>query len=82
MKLFSKDGQAVVNVTDIEIVGDELKMQAKLMNAYSTEIYLTPYELFHAKDLLKKGMLRSIVRMFFAGRKAEPKKEAGFTFAM
>ena len=81
MKLYSKDGQALVNVTDIEVVGGELKMQAKLMNAYSTEIYLTPYELFHAKDLLKKGMIKKIWKMYKAGKTAEPKKESGFTFA-
>lgn len=80
MKLYSKDGQALVNVNEIFVEDGELKMQAKLMNAYTTEIYLTPYELFHAKDLLKKGMIKEIWKMYKAGKTAEPKKEAGFTF--
>lgn len=80
MKLYSKDGQALVNVNELFVENGELKMQAKLMNAYSTEIYLTPYELFHAKELLKKGMIKEILKMFKAGKTAEPKKETGFTF--
>lgn len=81
MKLYDKSGQALVNVTDIDIEGDQLKMKAKLMNAYMTEIYLDPYELYHAKDLLKKGMISKILKMFRAGKHAEPKKESGPTFA-
>lgn len=82
MKLFSKEGQVLVNVTSIDIDGENIKMNAKLMNAYSTTIYLTPYELYQAKGLLKKGMVGHLFGMFRKGKHAEPAKEkAGMTFA-
>ena len=37
-------------------------------------------ELYHAKDLLKKGMLKNVWKMFRVGKTAEPRKETGFTF--
>jgi len=83
MKLFSKDGQTMVDVQSLDITEDgKLVMDAKLMGAYNTVIYLTPYELRHATTLLKKGMVWGIIKMFMAGKKAEPTQEkAQFSFA-
>lgn len=80
MKLFSKDGQALVNVTSLDIEGDDLVMQAKLMNAYTTTIYLTPYELRSATKLLKKSMISHVLKMFRMGKNAQPKEENKPTF--
>ena len=80
MKLFSKDGQTMVNVTEIDVDGDNLVMQAKLMNAYTTTIVLTPYELASATKLLKKGMVGHVLKMFRKGRKEKPQEEKGPQF--
>ena len=75
MKLYSKDGQALVNVTSMDIKGDDIVMNAKLMNAYTTTIYLTPYELYQAKGMLKKGMLSHIFKMLRKGKKEKPAED-------
>lgn len=80
MKLYSKDGQALVNIKAIDADGDNLKVKAKLMNAYNTDIMLTPYELYQVKGLLKKGIISHLLHMFRLGRKAEPMDEKKPTF--
>ncbi len=80
MKLYSKDGQALVNIKSIEADGDNLKVKAKLMNAYNTDIVLTPYELYQAKSLLKKGMISHLLHMFRKGKKAKPTEDKKPTF--
>lgn len=75
MKLYSKDGTPLVNIKSLAIKGDDLVVKAKLMNAYNTDIILTPHELFSAKDLLGKGIIRHVIGMFLKGRKAKPLDE-------
>lgn len=80
MKLYAKDGQVLVNVSSIDVEGDDLKLQAKLMNAYTTTIYLTPYELRQATKLIKKGIISHVLSMFRKGKKSEPREDKVPTF--
>ena len=44
MKLFSRDGQTMVEATKIWLEDDKIVMQCKLMQAYSMPVILTKEE--------------------------------------
>ena len=71
MKMYSKEGQCMVDVRKVERDGDNLVMTAKLMGAYSMKIYLRPDELREALKLLNWELLSSIPDLMVKGTKGE-----------
>lgn len=74
MKLYDCDGQPMVDAKEIELDGDKgLKMQCTIMGAYDMDIFIDPYEVYHAKDLLSKDVVKRLLKMFKEGKHAEPR---------
>lgn len=73
MKMYSKEGQVMVNVTKLAREGDDLVMTAKLMGAYSMKIYLRPEELREALKLLNWEAISYMPEMLITGTKSEDK---------
>lgn len=77
MKLYSKEGQIMVDVKGLERKGDDLVLDAKLMNAYSMPIHLTPAEVRQALKLLSWRVVWYLPTMMVKGFRSEPKADAG-----
>ena len=73
MKLYSKEGQTMVDVTKIFPEGDDLVMQCKLMGAYSMKIYLKPDQLRAALPLVSWDVVTSALGMLTKGTQCEDK---------
>ena len=71
MKMYSKEGQPMVDVTKIGVEGDKMFMQAKLMNAYSMKIYLEPSELRSALALINWDVVSALPGMLTSGTQCE-----------
>jgi hypothetical protein len=67
MKLISKEGQTLVDVKSIQREGDDLVMKAKLMDAYSMPIYLSPVEVRNALKLLSWRLVCYLPLMLVRG---------------
>ena len=65
MKLFSKDGQTMVEATKIWVEDDKIVMQCKLMQAYSMPVILTKEELRTFTELLSWDLVKVIPDMLF-----------------
>lgn len=63
MKMFSKEGQTMVDIRKAEYNGEDIVITAKLMDAYSMKIYLKPKELRSGLDLLSYDVLSAIPDM-------------------
>lgn len=71
MKMYSKDGQCMVDVRKLERIGDDIVMTARLMGAYSMKIYLRPEEMREALKLLEWDVVSAIPELFIKGTKGE-----------
>jgi hypothetical protein len=69
--MYSREGQEMVNVKKIGREGENLVMKAKLMGAYSMNIYLSPAELRSMLTLLSWEVLKYVPEMMIVGTKAE-----------
>lgn len=78
MKLYSKEGQTMVDVTRVYPEGDNLVMQCKLMGAYSMKIYMRPDQLRAALTLVNWDVVMAVLSMLTKGTQCEDKiKEIG-----
>jgi hypothetical protein len=68
MKMYSKEGQTLIDVTTVNREGENLTMKGKLMNAYSMTIYLRPEDAWKALGLLSWGVIRYLPFMLLKGR--------------
>ena len=71
MKMYSKEGQCMVDVKKLELMGEDIVMTAKLMGAYSMKIYLRPQEMREALKLLDWEVVSAIPGLFIKGTKGE-----------
>ncbi len=71
MKMYSKEGQCMVDVRRVERDGDNIVMTAKLMGAYSMKIYLRPEELREALKLVNWELLSGIPELMIKGTRGE-----------
>lgn len=71
MKMYSKEGQCMVDVKKLELIDDNIVMTAKLMGAYSMKIYLRPEEMREALKLLNWEVMSAIPELFIKGTKGE-----------
>lgn len=65
MKLFSRDGQTMVEANEIWLEEDKIVMQCKLMQAYSMPVILTKEELRKMVDLLSWDLIKAIPGIMF-----------------
>ncbi|NBJ14245.1 MAG: hypothetical protein FNP40_01460 [Dehalobacter sp. 4CP] len=76
MKMHSKEGQVLVDVSKIWCEGQDLVMKGKLMGAYSMNIHLKPEEAWSILKLLTWGVIRKMPGYMFRGwRKSRQKKD-------
>lgn len=81
MKLYSKEGQTMVDVTKVYPDGDDLVMQCKLMGAYSMKIYMKPDQLRAALPLVNWEVVMAVLGMLTKGTQCEDKlAEVGTIF--
>ncbi len=71
MKMFSQDGQCMVDVKKMEYVDGNIAMTAKLMGAYSMKIYLPPEELRACLSLMTSDVIKKIPDMLVTGTEGE-----------
>ncbi len=71
MKMYSSDGQCMVDVKKMEYVDGKIAMTAKLMGAYSMKIYLPPEELRATLSLLSGDLIKAIPEMLISGTQSE-----------
>ena len=69
--MYSREGQEMVDVKKIGREGENLVMKAKLMGAYSMNIYLSPAELRSMLTLLSWEVLKYVPEMMIVGTKGE-----------
>ena len=82
MKLYSKEGQTMVDVTKVYPEGDNLVMQCKLMGAYSMRIYMKPDQLRAALPLVSWDVVMAVLGMLTKGTQCEDKlAEVGTIFS-
>lgn len=65
MKLFSRDGQTMVEATKIWLEDDKIVMQCKLMQAYSMPVILTKEELRSIFELLDWDLVKAVPDILF-----------------
>lgn len=76
MKMYSKEGQILVDVTKMHREGNDIVMKAKLMNAYSMNIYLRPEEVWRMLKLLSWSIILYAPAMLIKGwRRVRKEKE-------
>ena len=71
MKMYSKEGQCMVDVTKMEVVGDSIAMNCKLMGAYSMKVYLRPEEFREALKLVNWDLIKSVPEILITGTEGE-----------
>ncbi len=71
MKMFSQDGQCMVDVKKMEYVDGNIAMTAKLMGAYSMKIYLPPEQLRAALQLVDAELIKAVPDMLISGTEGE-----------
>jgi|GEM_PF-360646 len=71
MKMFSKEGQTMVDIKRAKYDGTDIVVTAKLMDAYSMNIYLTPKELRSALQLADYSLISAIPDMLIEGTRNE-----------
>ena len=76
MRLSSKDGKALIELTAIERDGDNLSCRAKVAGAMKMVIYVRPEEAWEVKEVLGKGVLRFLPRFLYLGWKARRARQA------
>jgi DNA-binding transcriptional regulator LsrR (DeoR family) len=69
--MYSREGQEMVDVKKISREGENLVMKAKLMGAYSMNIYLSPAEMRSMLTLLSWEVLKYVPEMMVVGTKGE-----------
>jgi hypothetical protein len=74
MKMYSKEGQEMVDMKKLERDGADLVITAKLMGAYSMKIYLKPEEVRAGLKLLSWRVIRYMPLMLIRGFRASKKK--------
>jgi hypothetical protein len=75
MKMYSKEGQTLIDVKDLRREGDDLVMKGKLMEAYTMSIYLRPEEIWSTLKLLSWEVFLYLPAMFCKGwRRARKNK--------
>ena len=67
MKMYSKEGQTLIDVTLVRREGENLIMKGKLMNAYSMAIYLRPEDAWKALSLLSFRVIAYAPLMLLKG---------------
>lgn len=73
MKIFSKEGQTMVDVTRVYPENGNIVMVCKLMGAYSMKIYLKPEELRSAISLVNWDLIKELPGMLVRGTAGEEK---------
>lgn len=77
MKMFSKEGQILVDVTELHREGDNIVMKGKLMNAYSMNIYVRPEEVWRMLKLVSWRIILYVPLMLMKGwRRVRREKKA------
>ena len=61
----------MVNVTKMEIIGDDIAMNCKLMGAYSMKVYLHPEEFREALKLINYDLIKAIPEILIKGTEGE-----------
>lgn len=73
MKLSSKDGKPVMDVSAIDVTEDAMVVHAKVGGSLKMAIYLKPEDLYEARTLVmgtgNKGKIRGILRLYRQGAK-------------
>jgi hypothetical protein len=67
VKMFSKEGQILIDAKSLRREGDNLVMKGKLMDAYTMSIYLKPEEIWSMLDLLSWSVIRYLPVMLLRG---------------
>lgn len=73
MKMVSKEGQTMVDVTKVYPDNGNIVMVCKLMGAYSMKIYLKPEELRKAIALVNWDLIKELPDMLAKGTAGEEK---------
>lgn len=73
MKMVSKEGQTMVDVTKVYPDNGNIVMVCKLMGAYSMKIYLKPEELRKAISLVNWDLIKELPDMLVKGTAGEEK---------
>ena len=73
MKMVSKEGQTMVDVTKVYPDNGNIVMVCKLMGAYSMKIYLKPEELRKAIGLVNWDLIKELPDMLVKGTAGEEK---------
>lgn len=73
MKMVSKEGQTMVDVTKVYPDNGNIVMVCKLMGAYSMKIYLKPEELRNAISLVNWDLIKELPDMMVKGTAGEEK---------
>lgn len=73
MKMVSKEGQTMVDVTKVYPDNGNIVMVCKLMGAYSMKIYLKPEELRSAVALVNWDLIKELPDMMVKGTAGEEK---------
>lgn len=73
MKMVSKEGQTMVDVTKVYPDNGNIVMVCKLMGAYSMKIYLKPEELRKAIALVNWDLIKELPDMLVKGTAGEEK---------
>jgi len=76
MKLTSKDGKVVVDVSEIGRKDDDLRIQAKIMGTMPMVIYLTPEELWTGAKLLNWQLIKFFPKFIYTGWKRQRKSRS------
>ncbi len=78
MKMYSREGQTLVDVTEMRREGDNIIMKGKLMNAYCMNIYVRPEEVWRMLSLLSWSIISYAPVMLIKGwrRVRSEKKQA------
>ena len=67
MKMFSKEGVEMMDVTSINRDGDNLVMKGKMIGSMYASIYLRPQDLWQAMRLLSFGTFLCLPVLLFRG---------------
>ena len=72
MKLYSKDGRPVLEVTGIERSEDNLVCRAKVQGAMiKVAVYVRPEEAWEIKKIMGKGVLWYLPKLMYRGWKIQ-----------
>ena len=69
MKLMSKDGIEMMDVTSLQRVGDVLVVKGKIMRSMPTTIHLRPEDLWQAFSLFSWPLLLRLPCLMLKGRR-------------